>query len=560
MAPSREPWIENMIINHGTEKEKNIANLKARVIAVGKMTNSQALGVQGPPQLLFLSDGVVQIPAILTDTAWENLQEDEERECFSSLVNTTVCLQTYSLQFYMAPEKRKSKFFLSLSNLAATAAGPIKEGPPCCTTLSSVRLKISDTWKALQHQNLAQTEISQSAIDLTQLLGVWQEDCLMDLVAEVRERLTAARRTTSQQPSTSRDPPARPLGIHVRTEWDLDRVRCKGAETFSIPMAHLIIPDRAALSLRPPTQPGEGSTQQSGLIPPSGDPPVLHSTPAAKPKASSSRPRAEPQDVVRGCGFEKTPPPPRGNCHNDGEGVLLEEVDADQSNPWNMFPPPSKVFCTSSSSETSPGTKPSPCQEARPDPAVHLQAQWEKRALTRNRAPQVGPDGDVSPTLEPSKGDQSLITPYQKPASPHSPTASTSSPADCGDLAEHSAIQPSGGKSPGPVEDHHPPPPGPAGVAEQGGVPCVDLSPPSWLFESHPGPVPEPRRSSQQGRVAGGGTYSPVVHGDGSSFSYRYKVSVKTVMDLSRFRVADDHLNWAVKYLVVPRHTDINNM
>jgi hypothetical protein len=51
-----------------------------------------------------------------------------------------------------------------------------------------------------------------------------------------------------------------------------------------------------------------------------------------------------------------------------------------------------------------------------------------------------------------------------------------------------------------------------------------------------------------------------VVHGDGSSFSYRYKVSVKTVMDLSRFRVADDHLNWAVKYLVVPRHTDINNM
>uniref|UniRef100_A0A8C5AEV1 Shelterin complex subunit TPP1/Est3 domain-containing protein n=1 Tax=Gadus morhua TaxID=8049 RepID=A0A8C5AEV1_GADMO len=431
MAPSREPWIENMIINHGTEKEKNIANLKARVIAVGKMTNSQALGVQGPPQLLFLSDGVVQIPAILTDTAWENLQEDEERECFSSLVNTTVCLQTYSLQFYMAPEKRKSKFFLSLSNLAATAAGPIKEGPPCCTTLSSVRVKISDTWKALQHQNLAQTEISQSAIDLTQLLGVWQEDCLMDLVAEVRERLTAARRTT---------------------------VRCKGAETFSIPMAHLIIPDTAALSLRPPTQPGEGSTQQSGLIPPSGDPPVLHSTPAAKPKASSSRPRAEPQD----------------------------EVDADQSNPWNMFPPPSKVFCTSS--------------------------------------------------------------------------ASTSSPADCGDLAEHSAIQPSGGKSPGPVEDHHQPPPGPAGVAEQGGVPCVDLSPPSWLFESHPGPVPEPRRSSQQGRVAGGGTYSPVVHGDGSSFSYRYKVSVKTVMDLSRFRVADDHLNWAVKYLVVPRHTDINNM
>ena len=187
MAPSRAkpgPWIENMIINHGTEREKYTAHLKARVIAVGKMPISQALEVQGPPELLFLSDGVVQIPAILTDTAWEYLKEDEERECFSSLVNTTVRLQTYSLQFHMAREKRNSRFFLSLSNLTTTAAGPIKECPPCCTTLSSVRVKICDTWKALQQQNLAQMESSQSAIDLTQLLGVWQYDCLMDLVED----------------------------------------------------------------------------------------------------------------------------------------------------------------------------------------------------------------------------------------------------------------------------------------------------------------------------------------------------------------------------------------
>ncbi|CAL8357762.1 unnamed protein product [Lota lota] len=558
MARSRnklEPWIENMIISHGTEKEKNTANLKARVVSVGKMPHSQALGL-GPPELLFLSDGVVQIPAILTDTAWEHLQEEEDRECFSSLVNTTVCLQTYSLQFHMAPEKRKSRFFLSLSKLAAMAAGPIKECPPCCTTLSSVRVKICDTWKALQDQNLAQTESSQSGIDLTELLGVWQYDCLMDLVEEVQERLTLARRITSPQPSTSSDPPALPLGTHVRTEWDIDRVRCKGAETFSIPMAHLIIPDTVALPLRPPSLPDEGSATPSGLIPPSSDQLVMHSTPATQPHASTSGPSGEPQDVVRGCGFEKTPP--RDNVLNVCEGVLLEEMDSDESNPWNMFPAPSKVFCTSSSSETSPGSKLSPSQ-ARPDPAVHLQAQCEKRAATSTRAPQLpGPDTDVPPTVEPSKGDQRSLTPYQQPATLHSPTSSKSSPPDCVARAEPIAIQSSGEKTTGPVEEHHQP--GPAAGPEQGGVPCVDFSPPSRVFENQTGPIPEVHHSSQQDRVAGGNSYPPAVHSDGSGFSYHYKVSSKNVLDFSRFTVADDHLNWAVTYLVVPKHADSNNL
>ncbi|KAK0132245.1 hypothetical protein N1851_032961 [Merluccius polli] len=582
-----EPWIENMIISHGTEKEMNTANLRARVTAVGPMPHSQALEVQGPPELLFLSDGVVQIPAILTDSAWEHLQEEEDRECFSSLVNTTVCLLTYSLQFHVAPEKRKSRFFLSLSKLATMAAGPVKECPPCCTTLSSVRVKICDMWKALQDPSSGHTE-SQSGIDLTELLGVWQHDCLMDLAEEVQERLTAARRSSSPpQPSTSRDPLALPFGTHARTGWDVDRVRFKGAKPFSIPMAHLIIPDTVAPTPGPPTQPYEGSATPSGLIPPSGDQPVVNSMPAAQPHASTSGHSAKPQDVARaGRGFEETRSPPP--FFEVREAMLLEDMDHDTSNPWDRFPPPSKMFCTSSCSEMS-----NSCAGSR------LECEEEMVAVTGTQAPLGGLDHDVSTaatSVESSKGHQSFLPPYQNPAPLHAlrftPTSSRSSPPDSMAQAEPIAVQSSREKTPRLVKEkadvcskkepqdasgevvpttssagvkrkrpeHHHHPPGTAAGPEQEGVPWVDLSPPSWLFESQPGPIPEAGRSSQQaGVAAGGASKPPAVHSDGSRFSYHYKVSWKNTQDLSRFKVADDRLHWAVKYLVTPKQLGSDN-
>jgi len=549
-----------MIISHGTEKEMNIANLKARVIAVGTVTPSQALGAQGSPELLFLSDGVVQIPAVLTDAAWEHLQQEEDRECFSSLVHTMVCLQTYSLQFHMDPEKRKSRFFLSLGMLATMAAGPIKECPPCCTTLPSVRVKICDTWRTLQSPESAVTQSSQSGGNLSELLDVWQYDCLMDLVEEIQERLTAARGSASQQPSTSRDPLPPPSGLRVRTGWDVDRVRFKGAGPFSVPVVHLVIPDRAAPPPEAPAQPDEGGGMQSGLIPPSGDRPVVSSTPADQPHASTSGRHTGPRDAARGRGFEETTTtPPREGLQHVCEAPLL-----DQSNPWNMFPPPSEVFCTSSSSETSPGKGLSPSQ-----------AECEE-----------GLDPDVSATPAASKEDQSFLPPYQNPpahaASCLTPVSSGSSLPDSAAQVEPTAVLSSGEKIPclameadvcsekdlqgttssacrvkrkRPESCHRQS--GTAAGPEQEGVPRVDPSPPSWLFESQPRPTPQAGCSSQQ---AGGASSPPppppVVHSDGSHFSYRYKVSLKNMQDLSRFKVADHHLRWAVKYLVVPKHVD----
>ncbi|KAJ3596519.1 hypothetical protein NHX12_002926 [Muraenolepis orangiensis] len=525
-----DPWIENLITSHGTEKELNSANLKARVVAVGKMSHSQALVIQGPPELLFISDGVVQIPAVLTDTAWEHLQEDEDRESFSSLVNTTVCLQTYSLQFHMTTEKRRSKFFLSLGKLATMAAGPVKECPPCCTTLSSVRVKICDTWTALQHQNSPQAEFSQSGIDLSELLGVWQYDCFMDLAEEVRLRLTAARGSASPQPSTSRDPPGRPLGAHLRTAWDIDRVRCKGAKPFSIPMAHLVIPDTA-----PRSQPVDASATPSGLV--------------VYPMGGQS---AEPQGAAREPFLEVN------------RAALSEEMDQGHvSDPWTAFSGASKVFSSSLSYDTSP----------------------RSQALTSTQVPSGGLEHDVSPTVTGSTGDQSFLPPYQNPvpmhASPHTPPSSESSPPDCAARADPNAAQSSGERTPGLLEkdpsdasgeavpttsgagvkrkrrEHHHHHPSTVAGPEQEGAPCVDLSPPSWLFESQTGPLPEAGRGSQQARVANGGvSYPAAVHSDGSRFSYHYKVCLKNVQDLSGFKVAGDHLHWAVKYLVVPKEAD----
>uniref|UniRef100_A0AAQ4P7M7 Shelterin complex subunit TPP1/Est3 domain-containing protein n=1 Tax=Gasterosteus aculeatus aculeatus TaxID=481459 RepID=A0AAQ4P7M7_GASAC len=85
------PWIESLILGYGEQREESHGGqLKARVIEVGDISKSQDVGSEGPAGLLFLSDGLLQIPAILTKSAWEHLQQEEDRECFTSLVNTTV--------------------------------------------------------------------------------------------------------------------------------------------------------------------------------------------------------------------------------------------------------------------------------------------------------------------------------------------------------------------------------------------------------------------------------------------------------------------------------------
>uniref|UniRef100_A0A8D2ZDD1 Shelterin complex subunit TPP1/Est3 domain-containing protein n=1 Tax=Scophthalmus maximus TaxID=52904 RepID=A0A8D2ZDD1_SCOMX len=218
------PWIEALILSYGSrEEEGGCGRLKAHVIGVGQMTQSQAQGSEGLTGLLFLSDGALQIPAVLTASAWERLQEHEDRECFTSLLNTTVCVQDCRLRFHMAPQQIRCRFFLSVGELATTAAGPVKENTPCSTTLPSVRRKICETWRAQrgrqEEEEAPDSQKSQCGFDLSELLGEWQHDCVQAVLDDVRERLVAASRL---------------------------RVRYKGAERFSVPVKCLLIPEEDA--------------------------------------------------------------------------------------------------------------------------------------------------------------------------------------------------------------------------------------------------------------------------------------------------------------------------
>uniref|UniRef100_A0A3B3U759 Uncharacterized LOC106939096 n=1 Tax=Poecilia latipinna TaxID=48699 RepID=A0A3B3U759_9TELE len=313
------PWIENLILSYGSGDESG-SQLRAHVIGVGQMTQSQARGSDGPTGLLFLSDGELKIPAVLTASGWEQLQEKEDRECFSSLLNTTVCLQDYRLRFHMDPEQTKSRFFLSVGELATTAAGPVKDNTPCCTSSAAVRMKICRTWRSLLGQEDSQR--SQAGLDLSELLGEWQHDCLQTLLRDIRERLLALR---NPRPSTSTHTPPPSC-----TRWDLDRVRYKGEPSFSVPAKLLLIPDESREQACPVED-----VACTYRVPPAGGDPVQNAGDA-------------------GNAGEHSPPLMEDVAPFPDPTALLS------TNPWDMFPPLGISPSTSDSSSSATVSLPEP--------------------------------------------------------------------------------------------------------------------------------------------------------------------------------------------------------
>ncbi|KAM9385347.1 adrenocortical dysplasia protein homolog [Pholidichthys leucotaenia] len=506
------PWIEHLVLSYGGQEDNkedsggssSTGQLKAHVIGVGQMTQSQARGSDGPTGLLFLSDGEIQIPAILTKSAWEHLQEQEERECFSSLLNSTVYIKDYWLKFHMAREQTKCRFFLLVGKLATVAVGPTKHITPCCTSLPSVRTKICRTWRDLLGQEDSQR--SQCGFELSELLGEWQHDCLQAVLEDVRQRLVSVQPSTSAC-SSSATPAA--------TGWDADRIKYKGEEGFSIPVRCLLIPQEK--------QPQMCVDAESNS--------KMESPQASKPSET-----AQPSVEDTQCNLAEPAAAERVDEASESSPLLVELLkstfsglnDRPLSNPWDVFPPPS---VTSSYSDVSSSTSP------------HTAAPAE------------------------STSDPSNLPPYQKQPSTFSATNRSSSAPSASDELHAVTTEQDLSSSKQQFEDaevilrkyskakRKRSDPSVEAFASFAGEKELSSSPPSWLFES-PTRVGTDDGSSPGPAVESVPRTTPSVHSDGKPFSYSYQMFGQNLQDFSRFVVPESLLRWAVKYLVGPKPTD----
>ncbi|XP_059191472.1 adrenocortical dysplasia protein homolog [Centropristis striata] len=554
------PWIESLILSYGgQEGSSSSGQLRAHVIGVGQMCQSQVQDSEGPTGLLFLSDGVLQIPAILTASAWERLQEQEDRESFTSLINTTVCIQDYRLQFHMALEQTKCRFLLSIGELATTAAGPVKENTPCSTTLPSIRLMICKTWRALLGQESQVSQESQCGFDLSELLGEWRHDCLQAVLKDVQERLmVASSRPVSQQPSTSTDNSSL-TDTFTATSWDVDRVRYKGVKCFRVPIKCLLIPEEDALQLQTP--PIVRSRSASGLS----------ASETTQPSADDAEWRiARPAVVERDHDANKNSPSPVEDSvlHED---IIIDNDISPLANPWDIFPP----LCMSSSSS-----------DASQEEAIPTQSQHDPTATDFKSVIYTSTQLPVHSSKESHQTpEHSYLPPYQKV--PHS----SSIPATAGSSTSASVSPPEPFTVPSNLllatDEHHanttqqrqilekdregtegeyrkakrkksdPTTEALDTLVEEDEEVQISTSPPSWLFDSETGSWAswaEEGSSHTQGQTAGTVVRkNPTVHTDGKPFSYPYQVSGKNLQDFSRFKVTESLLHWAVKYLVVPK-------
>ncbi|XP_029377997.1 adrenocortical dysplasia protein homolog [Echeneis naucrates] len=568
------PWIETLIRSYGSQQGNSSGRLKAHVIGVGQMSQSQAQGTEGPTGILVLSDGVLQISAVLTATAWEHLQEQEDRECFTSLVNTTVYIQDYRMQFHMALELSKCRFFLLVGKLATTAAGPVKDNTPCCTSLSSVRMKICETWRAL----LGQETQDQCKFDLSDLLGEWQHGCLEDVLEDVEQRLKVAScHPASPQPSTSvyTSVLTHP-GTSSTSNWDVDRVRSKGLKCFSVPIKCLHIPEEDSDQLWIRANPGNRTT--TGVFAVSKDRNRDLSEVCKNPESTEQsvddveQQTALPAVTATAHVTDENFPQ---KCFLLHEDMVAQMIDSDSeilSNPWDIFPP----CVTSSPSDASPG-------------ATQTETFPSSSNGTTSMLLPVHSPTECQQTSEHTKGESSCIPPYQKqaystnlPASALS-SASVSPPEpfsrvshlssatfqSCTRGAQFSALdqereflqkdmaESTGRKNRNAKRKTHKPTQETLSTSvevHKGDVYISDI-PPSWLLDTKA--ASDPKEGSRKGvKAATVLRKTPCLHSDGRPFSYSYQVSGQNLQNCSQFRISESLLLWAVKYLVVPKLTE----
>ncbi|KAF6718880.1 hypothetical protein FQA47_013648 [Oryzias melastigma] len=491
------PWIEKMILGYGSPENEVTGFLKAHVIGLGKMTESQGLGWDGPTEIVFLSDGKVRIPAVLTTRAWKNLMEFEEREYIEGLLSNAMLILAHQLKFHMAKELNKCWFYLCVEKMSSVASGRLREFTECCTTLTSVRMKIRQTWQACLFEE--NSVLSQSEVNLTQLLGAWEEDCMDEMMEDIRVRLMAADSSHgTPQPSNSAH---RGSGIRLRTSWDVDRVRYKRMERFTVPVRYLLIPEEVEA--------------------PTGG--------AAQPATEVDPPQAP------GCDAGESPPVPEQDSPLH-DLILSDSDDVLLSNPWDAFPPPGVSLSSSNSSPEMTPILPEcgPAASSNPDSVAMVtstQLPVHSDLSPYQKQPINFPSSSttsVSPPQPPTSDDtaqQNLLVLIQADEDNDQEHYRKAKKKRCEVTAE-----------PGVLEQEEP-----------------SGSPPSWLFDptgtsireepSNPSTEPDLRKVLD-------------THSDGKPFMYTYKVTGQNLQDLIQFKMPASLLHWAVKYLVTARPKD----
>lgn len=393
------PWIEALILSYGREPSSG-GRLKARVIRVEQMSQSQAQGSDCPTGLLLLSDGCVTIPAVLTAAAWERLRDQDERDCLEGLVNSKVTIQDYRLQFHMSQEQTRCRFFLSVGDLVMISVGPPGYPPPCCTTLAPVRQKMAQTWKE-QLQEKVQDSQNQSGLDLSLLLGEWHQDCMLDILKDVENRLMGLphRLARPQPPTSSSSSPPHP-GPAAATRWDADRLRFKGGPSFSVPPRCLLLPDH----LQAVPEDGGSQPNQDRL------PPPIH------------HPQAEAEPTAAGAELDVP--------------VSEDHMTTRQSpNPWDVFTP-LESHCWGAQDGLSPAAPaptsgPAPTHQRSCLPPYQQPPQGELHASTSastSRASQL----QLPVSEEPGEAKRRRSQPEEAPVSRSPPSWLFDTQTDCG--------------------------------------------------------------------------------------------------------------------------------
>lgn len=584
-----DPWIESLIQNYGSDEVRIGGVLTADVIGVSDVPESQAQGSEGcPTGLLYLSDRVVHIPAILTAASWEYLREIEERETLTGFLNTTVLIHDYRLQFHMAPEESKCGFLLSVGKVATLSAGRPRDCTPSYISLLSVRQKICKTWRALLTQEASlNSQNTQDGFDLTQLLGEWQHDCLQEVLDDVRKILRTTRsRPLSPKPSTSScSPPPLHTDPCTSTGWDVDRNRYKGEKRFTVPVMILLMPEEEDAQQQQ-TPLDEGSETPSGLLAVSEDEKtdsshacqhtgtLLTSVDDVEQRIASPAVLTDPHTNE-----DHQSPPPEERTDKD----MVAGMTGSDTNPWDNFSPPGESRSSSSSpscaSPESTSVQPllGPSAESQPQCAAILTSTEHPVHKTRD-----------SQTFEQSKGQHSFLPPYQKPpASSGDPVVSVSSssasvsppelasrPSNLSPETDNCKVQeqlPASDqenqivqmqqeateiKSRKAKRKRNEPIPEALTTLEEEET-GLNQSPPSWLFETQSASGSEGGDSQKEVQTAGFvSRKTPSVHSDGRTFSYSYQVSGQNLQNFSRYNVPDALLHWAVKYLLQPKQTD----